>query len=102
MIRDSTHDKASALFCGPCTGGASSDIPALDLVGQSLDELGDLLQMRIDLERAAECLERAFPLPHLPPPHPAPGHRPDPPRPPRPPPAPAAPPLPPLPPPAPH
>src|ERR1700693_3031207 len=50
----------------PCAGMTqSSDIPALDLVGQRFDEFRDLRQMRIDLERAAERLERAFVLAHL-------------------------------------
>src|SRR4051812_9417330 len=42
-----------------------SDIAPVDLVGEAFDEVGDFLQMRIEVERAAKRLERALLLAQL-------------------------------------
>src|SRR3954447_9365148 len=41
-------------------GRAGSDIPALDLFGQRLDQVGNALEMRMHGERAAEGVERVL------------------------------------------
>src|SRR5215510_936599 len=43
----------------------ASDIAALDLLGQSLDDLGNLLDVRVHSERAAEHFERPLLLAEL-------------------------------------
>src|SRR6185295_8742352 len=43
----------------------ASDVPAFDLLGQRLHEIRNLLQMRVDGERAAERVERKLLLAEL-------------------------------------
>src|SRR5262245_48530961 len=52
-----------------------SDVPALDLLAQRLHEVGDLLHMRIDVERPAEHGQRALLLAELLEDHAEPGQR---------------------------
>src|SRR5216683_830481 len=46
-------------FAHPTVAGSCrSDIPAVDLVGELLDQVGDALEVRMDRERAAVNVER--------------------------------------------
>src|SRR5229473_6868258 len=45
-------------FAHPTVADGASDIPAVDLVGELLDQVGNALEMRMDRERAAVDVER--------------------------------------------